>query len=260
MTWKIYASTFSAKNKIQKENHDKYHKVRTLPDIIPSKEVLFLSPADTHQDIEDTITSHASTPRSYIIESQGRNYHYNHQHICPLHTPIPRPSGAEEPDSHINSNIPGPSATTQTLPNVNTTISRPSMPKPIPAPHCKFLTRQPEQDQICTTTTQTTTNLNQVLAHLTTINHPKTTTLIKHPDPIDEDLVQESSPSSPATSTSSSSGTEDISSDVTTSDETLSTSSDRSTTSTTNDMQLKPKYPINYSEKLLTKLHGILQV
>ena len=58
-----------------KENHDKRDKARTLPDIIPGQEVIFLSPADPQQYIEGTITAHASLPRSYIIESNGRNYH-----------------------------------------------------------------------------------------------------------------------------------------------------------------------------------------
>ena len=129
-----------SKKTTQKENHDKSHKVRTLPDIIPGQEVLFFSSPDPHQYIEGTITSCASAPRSYIIESQGRNYCCNCQHICPLHTPIPRPSTVEQPNvhtnssilgpsvtveqpnSHVNSNITGPSATTLPLSNVNTTI------------------------------------------------------------------------------------------------------------------------------------------
>ena len=86
-----------------KGNHDKSHKVRTLPDIIPGQEVLFLSPADPHQYTEGNKTSHASTSRSYIIEAQGRNnYCCNCQYIHSLHTPIPRPP-VEQPDSYINS-------------------------------------------------------------------------------------------------------------------------------------------------------------
>ena len=64
-----------SKKATQKENHDNSHKASTLPDMIPGQEVLFLGPADPHQYIEGTITTHASTPRSYIIESNGRNYH-----------------------------------------------------------------------------------------------------------------------------------------------------------------------------------------
>ena len=74
-------TSLSAKKATQKENHDKSHKARTLPDMIPGQEVLFLSPADPHQYIEGTITTHASTPRSYIIESNGRKYCQNCQHI-----------------------------------------------------------------------------------------------------------------------------------------------------------------------------------
>ena len=38
-----------SKKTTQKENHDRSHNVRKLPDIIPGQEVLFLSPADSHQ-------------------------------------------------------------------------------------------------------------------------------------------------------------------------------------------------------------------
>ena len=121
------------------------------------------------------------------------------------------------------------------------------MPKPIPAPHCKFLTRPPEQDPICATTMQTTSNFNQILAQLTSINQPQTTIIT---EAVPGDQVQDSSPSSLATNTSTTSMTEDTLSDVTTSDKTPSTSSDSSTTSTTSDRQLRPRYPINCNEKL----------
>ena len=162
----------------------------------------------------------------------------------------------EQTDSHINSNIQGLSATTQSLQNVNTSISRPSAPKPIQAPCHKFLTRPPEQIPICATTAQTTTNLNQILAHLTAINQVQITMLVEHQVPVHEDQLQESSPGSPATSTAASSKTEETSLDITTADETLSTRSNNSTTSTT----ASDRYPISYDEKLLTKLHRIPQM
>ena len=129
---------------------------------------------------------------------------------------------------------------------------RPSAPKPIPAPHCKFLSSPQEQNPTCATKT----NLNQILAHLTAVNQPQTTILV----PAHEDTLQESSPSSPDTTTTTSSETEDTSLDVISSDETLSTNSDNSTSPTSNDRQLRPTYPINYHEKLLTKLHGLPQI
>ena len=152
--------------------------------------------------------SHASTPRSYIIEYQGRSYRCNCQHIRPLNPIITRPSPVKQPDSYTNTvitrpsptehqlsshinptitgpspasaaeqqpdsqtkpNISGPLATMESLPNTKPTISRPPTSKPVPAPRRKFLTRPPKQNQRYSTTT----NFNQILAHLTAINQPQ---------------------------------------------------------------------------------------
>ena len=132
------------------------------------------------------------------------------------------------------------------------------MSKPIPAPRRKFLTRPLEQNQRYTSTT---TNFDQILAHLTAINQPQAL------EPTHEDQIPESSPSSPATTstdpeteTTSTESTTDTSSDSGSSDETTSTSSEFSTTSTLSDRQLRPRYPINYNENVLTKLHGLPQI
>ena len=196
-----------AKKTAQKENHDRSHNVRTLPDLILGQEVSFFSPSDPYQHLEGTITSKASTPRSCIIESQGKTYHHTCQHICPLHTPITRPypsndqesispikstisrpSAVEQPISPIKSTISRPSAAAKPDPPVNPTISSPSVPKPIPASYCKFLTRPPQhKEPICTTAAHTTTSLNHIIAHLLAINQPHTTTMTAHPDPVPED-------------------------------------------------------------------------
>ena len=83
-----------------------------------------------------------------------------------------------------------------------------------------------------------------------------------------EDQVTESSPSSPATTlnliprteTTSTDTTTDTSSDASSSDDTMSTSSEISTTSMMSDQQLRPRYPINYNETILTKLHRLPQI
>ena len=131
------------------------------------------------------------------------------------------------------------------------------MSKLLPAPRRKFLTRPPKQNQRYSTTT----NFDQILAHLTAINQPQAL------EPMHEDQVTESSPSSPATTstdpeteTTSTDTTTDTSSDASSSDDTMSTSSEISTTSTMSDRQLRPRYPINYNETVLTKLHGLLQI
>ena len=135
------------------------------------------------------------------------------------------------------------------------------MSKPVPAPRHKFLTRPPEQNQRYTTTTATTTNFDQILAHLTAINLPQAL------EPMHEDQIDESFPSStattstdPETETTSADSTIDTPSDVTSSDDTMSTNSEISTTSMISDCQLRSRYPINYNEKVLTKLHRLLQI
>ena len=92
---------------VHKRNHNRIHNVKDLPELHPGQAVLFLSPADVNAYTESTITGPSTTPRSYIIEAQGRTYCHNRQHIRPIHidtVPIPRPS------AHQGNCILGPSA------------------------------------------------------------------------------------------------------------------------------------------------------
>ena len=120
----------------------------------------------------------------------------------------------------------------ESLPNTKPTISRPPTSKLVPAPRRKLLTRPPKQNQRYSTTT----NFDQILAHLTAINQPQAL------EPMHEDQVTESSPSSatttstnPETETTSTDTTTDTSSDASSSDDTMSTSSEISTTSMMSD-------------------------
>ena len=82
-------------NSAQKKHHDRRHNTRDLPESHPGQQVLFSSPADVNSYIEGTITGTSTTPHSYMIEAQGRTYHCNRYHICPIHTDtthFPRPS------------------------------------------------------------------------------------------------------------------------------------------------------------------------
>ena len=63
------------------KDHDQSHNVKPLPELKPGQKILFLSPKDENQYIEGTVTSKASTPRSYYLESQGKQYHCTRQHI-----------------------------------------------------------------------------------------------------------------------------------------------------------------------------------
>ena len=74
---------------IQKENWNKLYNARSLPEL--HQEVLFLSPSEPNAHDQGTITSPASTPRSYIMECQGRQYQWTRQHIHPLSYEIPTP-------------------------------------------------------------------------------------------------------------------------------------------------------------------------
>ena len=67
--------------KTQKRYHDQGHNVKPLPELKPGQKILFMSPKDENQYIEGTVTSKASTPRSYYLECQGKQYCHTQQHI-----------------------------------------------------------------------------------------------------------------------------------------------------------------------------------
>ena len=68
----------------QKRYHDQNHNVKPLPELKPGQKIPFLSPKDENQYIEGTVTSKASIPRSYYLESQGKKYRHTRQHIHAL--------------------------------------------------------------------------------------------------------------------------------------------------------------------------------
>ena len=68
----------------QKRYHNQNHNVKSLPELKPGQKILFLSPNDENQYIQGTVTSKASTSRSYYLESQGKQYHCTRQHIHPI--------------------------------------------------------------------------------------------------------------------------------------------------------------------------------
>ena len=91
---------------VQKKHHNHRHSTKDLPELHAGQTVLFLSPADANSYIGGIITGPAATPRSYMLETQGRVYHHNRQDISPMHidtTSFPWPS------MHQSNPIPGPS-------------------------------------------------------------------------------------------------------------------------------------------------------
>ena len=121
----------------------------------------------------------------------------------------------------------------------------------------KILTRPPQP-------TPTTPTLDDVIAHLNTVNQPCTKHIATESDQVPGDQATESyhsSPSSsPGTSRSRESVPEESTEDTASLDDSQSTTSDSSLPSTTSDRQLRPRYPISYNEKLLSRLNRILQV
>ena len=187
------------KKNLQKEYHDKTHNAKCLPDLSQGQEVLFLSPVDPNQYIEGTVLAKVPQPRSYLLESQGitctakltntyihyqmqsfqdrqqpeqqsNNYFRTTSTKAPKHNHFRTTTMSEQQKTtitgppmpeHKNTIITRPSASPQYIP----TISRPPIPKPIPAPHRKFLSRPPQPPT-------TTPTLADVMAHLNAINQP----------------------------------------------------------------------------------------
>ena len=102
-----------------------------MPELHPGQPELFLSPADANSYIEGTITGPSTTPRSYMLEAQGRIYHHNRQHIHAIHTDT---TCFSRPSMHQGYPIPRPSE------HQDTPISEPSTSKdsPITRPSSKI--------------------------------------------------------------------------------------------------------------------------
>ena len=72
------------KKEIQKKYHDQSQNAKPLLELIPGQKVLFLSPKEQNQYIEGTITTKASTPKSYYIVTRQNLLPYMPTH--PYHT------------------------------------------------------------------------------------------------------------------------------------------------------------------------------
>ena len=91
-----------SQNGKQKDNHDCRHQAKSLPELQPGQQVLFLSPVNNKSEyIPGTILSPSSTPRSYKIEAKGRIYHHTRQHIHTINTiqPFTRPCASQYQNS-----------------------------------------------------------------------------------------------------------------------------------------------------------------
>ena len=106
--------------------------------------------------------------------------------------------------------------------------------------------------------------LDDIIAHLNTVNQPCTKHITAEPHPVPGDQATESYHSSPTSSSAASRSTnsesEESTEDATSLDDSQSTTSDSYLASTTSDRQLRLRYPISYNEKLLARLTGIPQI
>ena len=91
------------------------------------------------------------------------------------------------------------------------------------------------------------------MAHLNTINQPDTKERAPESESAPADQISESFPTTD-------SEPEDSTETSTPSDDSQSTTSDSSLASMTSDRQLRPRYPISYNNKLLSRLNRIPQV
>ena len=78
-----------AKKAQHKEHHGKRHNACPLPVLFPGQDVLYLSQSNHTSYLKGTITAPVNTPRSYLIEAQGRKYCHTRQHIHPINSDIP---------------------------------------------------------------------------------------------------------------------------------------------------------------------------
>ena len=154
---------------VQKKHHNRRHNTRDLPELHPGQLVLFSSPADVTSYIKGTITGPSTTPHSYMIEAQGRKYHHNRHHICPIHTDT---TAFQRTSIHQCNPIPGP-------PQQDLLISGPSSNKysPITGPSSrtppqtlyspqKDPVKQSKQGHIPALQSQASSNCSPVTIHL----------------------------------------------------------------------------------------------
>ena len=73
-----------SKKHSQKKHFDKLHNTKSLSELNPSQEVLFLSPVDHSSYIPGAIIDKALIPQSYTIEAQDKKCCRTREHFCPI--------------------------------------------------------------------------------------------------------------------------------------------------------------------------------
>ena len=254
------------KKSTQKRYHDQDHSIKPLSELKPGQKILFLNPKDENQYIEGTVTSKASTPRSYYLESQGKQYHHTQQHIHAID--INALQDHQQPVSQDHQSDKQPVSQDHQSNKQLVSQDHQSNKQPVSQDHQSdkqpalqdhqhttknntLQDHQPRQRQrrvpsnrsTSTTEIQSLT-VDQLLHYLIAVNGLGN---IQTPN------ASPKTPSSPRSESTLTTSTYN-------SEEDSSSSDDESIVSTMSDTQLRPQVPIGYNETLLKKLHGQPQI
>ena len=220
--------------------------MKPLPELKPGQKILFLSPKDENQYIEGTVTSKASTPRSYYLESQGKQYHRTRQHICAIDTNTSQDHQREQqpvsPDHQRTKQL--VLQDHQHTTKNHTLQDHQPRDRALQDHQLRHKHRKIPPNRSTPTTEIQSLTVDQLLQYLIAVNghgnSQRTNTRPETPSSLRSKSTLTTSPYQ--------------------SEEDSSSSDDESIASTMSDRQLRPRAPISYNETVLRKLHGQLQV
>ena len=227
------------KKSTQKRYHDQSHNVKPLPELKPSQKILFLSPKDENQYIEGTVTSKASTPRSYYLESQCKQYRHTRQHICAIDINASQDHQQSVLQDHQSTKQPALQDNQHTTKNDTLQDHQPRH-RALQDHQSRHKHRKVPSNRSTSKTEIQSLTVDQLLQYIIAVNgHGNLQTPNTRPE-------TPSSLRSESTLTTSTYNSEEDS----------SSSDDESIVSTMSDRQLRPQAMISYNETVLRKLHG----
>ena len=243
------------KKSSQKRYHDQSHNVKPLTELKSGQRILFLSPKDENQYIEGTVTSTASTPRSYYIESQGKQYRRTRQHIHAIdinasqdqqqsvlqdHQRDQQQSASQDHQRTKQSVLQDHQLTTKN----DTLQDHQPRNRALQDHQSRHKHRKIPSNRSTSTTEIQSSTVDQLLQYLIAVNGhgnlQTTNTRPETPSSLRSELTPITSPYH--------------------SEEDSSSSDDESISSIMSDRQLRPRAPISYNETVLRKLHGQPQI
>ena len=237
------------KKATQKEYHDKSYNAKPLSELEPGQKVLFLSPREKNQYIKGTITTKASTARSYYIEYQGKTYHHTRQHIHTINTEIPVPQDYRQETVQVSQDH------QQSQNHSNNPVLQDhhhSHRVSVSQAHQQRY-KHKKSTKLITGPPQPPNSIDQLLQYLAAINGHSNVQLPE----MNQDVT--STPGTPNSTLSEDSSASSSQTSPSYAMEEETTSEDESTVSTS-DRQLRTCAPISYNETVLKHLHGQPQV